>query len=157
MLSSVPPQRPPRDPTNPLSRCLPADLGGCHLHNQRTYSPEIQKAIEGVQFIAQHIKDADRDNEECEDWKFIAMVLDRLFLILPPLPPPQQVNPHPLLPPASIRTPHPPPAPPARINPPAPLRPRPPPPSKYSPPSPLPPSLRPAKKRSIEVTSALAP
>ncbi|XP_050709501.1 acetylcholine receptor subunit beta-like 2 isoform X1 [Eriocheir sinensis] len=55
-------------------------LGGCHLHSQRTYSPEIQKAIEGVQFIAQHIKDADRDNEECEDWKFIAMVLDRLFL-----------------------------------------------------------------------------
>ncbi|XP_045116272.1 acetylcholine receptor subunit beta-like 2 isoform X3 [Portunus trituberculatus] len=56
------------------------DLGGCHIHSQRTYSPEIQKAIEGVQFIAQHIKDADRDNEECEDWKFIAMVLDRLFL-----------------------------------------------------------------------------
>ncbi|CAL4120247.1 unnamed protein product, partial [Meganyctiphanes norvegica] len=56
------------------------DLGGCHMHSGRTYSPEIQKAIEGVQFIAQHIKDSDRDNEECEDWKFIAMVLDRLFL-----------------------------------------------------------------------------
>ncbi|XP_063595564.1 acetylcholine receptor subunit beta-like 2, partial [Penaeus indicus] len=56
------------------------DLGGCHLHNQRTYSPEIQKAIEGVQFIAQHIKDADRDNEVIQDWKYVAMVLDRLFL-----------------------------------------------------------------------------
>ncbi|XP_045599542.1 acetylcholine receptor subunit beta-like 2 [Procambarus clarkii] len=56
------------------------DLGGCHLHSQRTYSPEIQKAIEGVQFIAQHIKDADRDNEVIQDWKYVAMVLDRLFL-----------------------------------------------------------------------------
>ncbi|KAK3860252.1 hypothetical protein Pcinc_033686 [Petrolisthes cinctipes] len=55
-------------------------MGGCHLHSQRTYSPEIQKAIEGVQFIAQHIKDADRDNEVIQDWKYVAMVLDRLFL-----------------------------------------------------------------------------
>ena len=39
------------------------DLGGCQFHSERNYSPEIQKAIEGVQFIAQHIKDADRDDE----------------------------------------------------------------------------------------------
>ncbi|KAK4288611.1 hypothetical protein Pmani_038368 [Petrolisthes manimaculis] len=43
--------------THGTSKC---EMGGCHLHSQRTYSPEIQKAIEGVQFIAQHIKDADR-------------------------------------------------------------------------------------------------
>ncbi|KAA0197566.1 hypothetical protein HAZT_HAZT006191 [Hyalella azteca] len=55
-------------------------MGGCHFHGQKNYSPEVQKAIEGVQFIAQHIKDADRDDEECEEWKFVAMVIDRLFL-----------------------------------------------------------------------------
>ncbi|XP_069942981.1 acetylcholine receptor subunit beta-like 2 isoform X2 [Cherax quadricarinatus] len=67
--------------THSAGKCSEScDLGGCHLHNQRTYSPEIQKAIEGVQFIAQHIKDADRDNEVIQDWKFVAMVLDRLFL-----------------------------------------------------------------------------
>lgn len=39
------------------------EMGGCHMHTARAYSPHIQKAIEGVQFIAQHIKDADKDNE----------------------------------------------------------------------------------------------
>ncbi|XP_076047801.1 acetylcholine receptor subunit beta-like 2 isoform X2 [Oratosquilla oratoria] len=63
--------------THAASKC---DLGGCHLHSQRTYSPEIQKAIEGVRFIAKHIKDADQDNEVVQDWKYVAMVLDRLFL-----------------------------------------------------------------------------
>ncbi|KAB7499770.1 Acetylcholine receptor subunit beta-like 2 [Armadillidium nasatum] len=57
------------------------EMGGCHMHTTRSYSPHIQKAIEGVQFIAQHIKDADKDNEECEEWKFVAMVLDRSFCI----------------------------------------------------------------------------
>lgn len=46
------------------------------------YSPEIQKALEGVQFIAQHIKEEDKTNEAREEWKFVAMVLDRLFLFL---------------------------------------------------------------------------
>ncbi|XP_018019541.1 acetylcholine receptor subunit beta-like 2 [Hyalella azteca] len=59
------------------SKC---EMGGCHFHGQKNYSPEVQKAIEGVQFIAQHIKDADRDDEVVQDWKYVAMVLDRLFL-----------------------------------------------------------------------------
>ncbi|KAJ8673122.1 hypothetical protein QAD02_004384 [Eretmocerus hayati] len=46
----------------------------------RHLSPEILTALEGVRFIAQHIKDADKDNEVIEDWKYVAMVLDRLFL-----------------------------------------------------------------------------
>jgi len=40
----------------------------------------VANALKGVEFIAQHIKDEDRDNEVIEDWKFIAMVLDRFFL-----------------------------------------------------------------------------
>ncbi|KMQ95164.1 acetylcholine receptor subunit beta-like 2 protein [Lasius niger] len=43
-------------------------------------SPDVISALKGVRFIAQHIKDADKDNEVIEDWKFVAMVLDRFFL-----------------------------------------------------------------------------
>ncbi|XP_077290481.1 acetylcholine receptor subunit beta-like 2 isoform X2 [Arctopsyche grandis] len=46
----------------------------------RNMSPEVQAALRGVRFIAQHIKDADKDNEVVEDWKFVSMVLDRFFL-----------------------------------------------------------------------------
>ncbi|XP_033332106.1 nicotinic acetylcholine receptor beta2 isoform X1 [Megalopta genalis] len=46
----------------------------------RHLSPDVISALKGVRFIAQHIKDADKDNEVIEDWKFVAMVLDRLFL-----------------------------------------------------------------------------
>jgi len=40
----------------------------------------VSNALKGVEFIAQHIKNADKDTEVIEDWKFIAMVLDRFFL-----------------------------------------------------------------------------
>ncbi|XP_059490094.1 acetylcholine receptor subunit beta-like 2 isoform X1 [Neocloeon triangulifer] len=46
----------------------------------RQASPELLAALEGVQFIAQHMKDADIDNDVVEDWKFVSMVLDRFFL-----------------------------------------------------------------------------
>ncbi|XP_047352628.1 acetylcholine receptor subunit beta-like 2 isoform X2 [Vespa velutina] len=46
----------------------------------RHLSPDVISALKGVRFIAQHIKDADKDNEVIEDWKFVAMVLDRFFL-----------------------------------------------------------------------------
>ncbi|XP_017302634.1 acetylcholine receptor subunit beta-like 2 [Diaphorina citri] len=46
----------------------------------RQLTPEILSAFEGVRFIAQHIKDADKDNEIVEDWKYVSMVLDRFFL-----------------------------------------------------------------------------
>ncbi|KAI1301175.1 Acetylcholine receptor subunit alpha-like 1 [Halotydeus destructor] len=44
------------------------------------YSSEVQKAIESILFIADHIKKEDDDNKVIEDWKYVAMVLDRLFL-----------------------------------------------------------------------------
>lgn len=37
-------------------------------------------AFESVQLVAQHIKDADKDREVVEDWKYVAMVFDRFFL-----------------------------------------------------------------------------
>ncbi|XP_043278293.1 acetylcholine receptor subunit beta-like 2 [Venturia canescens] len=48
----------------------------------RHISPDVMSALQGVRFIAQHIKDADKDNEVIEDWKFVSMVLDRFFLWL---------------------------------------------------------------------------
>ncbi|XP_015126569.1 acetylcholine receptor subunit beta-like 2 [Diachasma alloeum] len=56
-----------------------------HEHDNillRHASPDVISALKGVCFIAQHIKDADKDNEVIEDWKFAAMVLDKFFLYL---------------------------------------------------------------------------
>jgi len=45
-------------------------------------SSNMRAALRGVEYIAQHIKNQDKDNEVIEDWKYVAMVLDRLFLWL---------------------------------------------------------------------------
>lgn len=44
------------------------------------YSPEVLAAFESVQLVAEHIKNADKDREVVEDWKYVAMVFDRFFL-----------------------------------------------------------------------------
>merc|ERR1712203_945383 len=58
----------------------------CELHGEIRYPPgsnecpEIYRAVDGVRFIAESTK---REEESCkvkEDWKYVAMVLDRLFL-----------------------------------------------------------------------------
>ncbi|XP_027198547.2 acetylcholine receptor subunit alpha-like [Dermatophagoides pteronyssinus] len=41
---------------------------------------EIQKAMKGIIHLADHIRKDDEDNNIIEDWKYVAMVLDRLFL-----------------------------------------------------------------------------
>ncbi|CAO1423836.1 unnamed protein product [Diamesa hyperborea] len=46
----------------------------------RILTAEVSAAIQSVRFIANHIKNADADNEIVEDWKFVSMVLDRFFL-----------------------------------------------------------------------------
>ncbi|XP_066152609.1 acetylcholine receptor subunit alpha-like isoform X1 [Euwallacea fornicatus] len=42
--------------------------------------PEFHKAMDGVKFIASHIKREQDSTRVKEDWKYVAMVLDRLFL-----------------------------------------------------------------------------
>ncbi|CAG0894523.1 unnamed protein product [Darwinula stevensoni] len=49
---------------------------------ERRHAPEVERAISSVQFIAQHMKNMDRFSNIVEDWKYVAMVLDRLFLWL---------------------------------------------------------------------------
>ncbi|KAM9341815.1 neuronal acetylcholine receptor subunit alpha-4b [Pholidichthys leucotaenia] len=45
-----------------------------------TISPAMQQAIEGVQYIADHLRAMDADFSVKEDWKYVAMVIDRIFL-----------------------------------------------------------------------------
>ncbi|CAB0009195.1 unnamed protein product [Nesidiocoris tenuis] len=40
----------------------------------------LEKTIEDARFIAQHVKNKDKFENVIEDWKYVAMVLDRLFL-----------------------------------------------------------------------------
>ncbi|XP_059490109.1 acetylcholine receptor subunit alpha-like 1 [Neocloeon triangulifer] len=46
----------------------------------RCLAQEIEKAITDARFIAQHVKNKDKFENVEEDWKYVAMVLDRLFL-----------------------------------------------------------------------------
>ncbi|XP_069461748.1 neuronal acetylcholine receptor subunit alpha-2 [Ambystoma mexicanum] len=43
-------------------------------------SPSILKALEGVHYIADHLRAEDADFSVKEDWKYVAMVIDRIFL-----------------------------------------------------------------------------
>ncbi|XP_049722480.1 neuronal acetylcholine receptor subunit alpha-2 isoform X4 [Elephas maximus indicus] len=45
-------------------------------------SPSIQRALEGVHYIADHLRSEDADFSVKEDWKYVAMVIDRIFLWL---------------------------------------------------------------------------
>ncbi|CAB1336880.1 unnamed protein product [Coregonus sp. 'balchen'] len=45
-----------------------------------TISPSMRRAIEGVQYIADHLRAEDADFLVKEDWKYVAMVIDRIFL-----------------------------------------------------------------------------
>ncbi|XP_036055379.1 neuronal acetylcholine receptor subunit alpha-2 [Onychomys torridus] len=45
-------------------------------------SPQIQKALEDVHYIADHLRSEDADSSVKEDWKYVAMVVDRIFLWL---------------------------------------------------------------------------
>uniref|UniRef100_A0A8C4S2C1 Cholinergic receptor, nicotinic, alpha 4a n=1 Tax=Erpetoichthys calabaricus TaxID=27687 RepID=A0A8C4S2C1_ERPCA len=63
-----------------LPESRPAKIGNVKHHHQhhqrqrlRVLSPSMKLAIEGVQYIADHLKAED-------DWKYVAMVIDRIFL-----------------------------------------------------------------------------
>uniref|UniRef100_A0A4W4HQZ7 Cholinergic receptor, nicotinic, alpha 2b (neuronal) n=1 Tax=Electrophorus electricus TaxID=8005 RepID=A0A4W4HQZ7_ELEEL len=43
-------------------------------------SPSIMRALEGVHYIADHLRAEDADFSVKEDWKYVAMVIDRIFL-----------------------------------------------------------------------------
>ncbi|ODM89319.1 Acetylcholine receptor subunit alpha-like, partial [Orchesella cincta] len=59
-----------------------ADTAGGSGHHRHCWStcPEVSKAVEGVRFIAEHTRREEESIRVKEDWKYVAMVLDRLFL-----------------------------------------------------------------------------
>ncbi|XP_015785554.1 acetylcholine receptor subunit alpha-like [Tetranychus urticae] len=52
----------------------------CPNSSPSLFSEELQRAIESILHIANHLKEEDREKNVIEDWKYVAMVLDRLFL-----------------------------------------------------------------------------
>ncbi|KAM9623234.1 neuronal acetylcholine receptor subunit beta-2 isoform 2-T2 [Morphnus guianensis] len=50
----------------------PAPAAGCACG--------LEEAVDGVRFIADHMRSEDDDQSVSEDWKYVAMVIDRLFL-----------------------------------------------------------------------------
>lgn len=52
------------------------------MMGSKKYPKEIKEAFEGVISIADHLKITDDENSEARDWKYIAMVMDRLFLYI---------------------------------------------------------------------------
>lgn len=68
--TAAPPQLPTEESVDALCNTLH------HWH----HCPEIYKAIEGIRFIADHTKREEDSTRVKEDWKYVAMVLDRLFL-----------------------------------------------------------------------------
>ncbi|XP_029353657.1 neuronal acetylcholine receptor subunit beta-2-like [Echeneis naucrates] len=44
------------------------------------WDADLEEAVDGVKYIAEHMKTEDDDDGIIEDWKYVAMVIDRLFL-----------------------------------------------------------------------------
>ncbi|XP_037953579.1 acetylcholine receptor subunit alpha-like 2 [Teleopsis dalmanni] len=64
---------------------LPSVLSGLDdslsdVAQRKKYPFELEKAIHNVMFIQHHMQRQDEFNAEDQDWGFVAMVLDRLFL-----------------------------------------------------------------------------
>ncbi|ALC48787.1 nAcRalpha-7E [Drosophila busckii] len=77
---------PPPPPPPPACDILPACQreGGphcCMRRRQRWHTcPELHKAMDGVTYIADQTRKEEESTRVKEDWKYVAMVLDRLFL-----------------------------------------------------------------------------
>ncbi|KAJ1181803.1 hypothetical protein NDU88_007002 [Pleurodeles waltl] len=52
----------------------------CRIRPSHKFSSGVEEAIDGVSFIADHMQSEDDDQSVVEDWKYVAMVVDRLFL-----------------------------------------------------------------------------
>ncbi|CAD7091651.1 unnamed protein product [Hermetia illucens] len=57
-----------------------APLPCCTVRHRWHACPELHKAMDGVTYIADHTKKEEESTRVKEDWKYVAMVLDRLFL-----------------------------------------------------------------------------
>ncbi|XP_070296643.1 neuronal acetylcholine receptor subunit alpha-2-like [Salvelinus sp. IW2-2015] len=74
-------QRPPNLSLTPDWDFAPPgpDVGMAHAPAP-ALSPAVLQALEGVTYIAEHLRAEDQDFSVKEDWKYVAMVIDRIFL-----------------------------------------------------------------------------
>ncbi|XP_071320224.1 neuronal acetylcholine receptor subunit alpha-2-like isoform X2 [Trachinotus anak] len=89
-LSSLSPPSPPslgytllpqRHSTLSLDWDTPAvERGSTQSPPASVVSPAVASALEGVTYIAEHLRAEDADFSVQEDWKYVAMVVDRIFL-----------------------------------------------------------------------------
>uniref|UniRef100_A0A3B1IJE8 Cholinergic receptor nicotinic alpha 3 subunit n=1 Tax=Astyanax mexicanus TaxID=7994 RepID=A0A3B1IJE8_ASTMX len=89
--------RPDRDPERP--QVSGSSARSCTLHNSSSFpqhltkplgpvrllafsalSPEVREAIESVKYIAENMRLQNEAKEVQDDWKYVAMVIDRIFL-----------------------------------------------------------------------------
>ncbi|XP_070692038.1 neuronal acetylcholine receptor subunit beta-4 [Pempheris klunzingeri] len=62
---------------------LPSGFTSTQDLQQRSNSDwvsDVQEAVNGVRFVAEHMMGDDDDQSVIEDWKYVAMVVDRMFL-----------------------------------------------------------------------------
>ncbi|TKR92628.1 hypothetical protein L596_007246 [Steinernema carpocapsae] len=54
---------------------------GSFSNFQKEYTP-VQSAVDSVTYIADHLKSEHDDRQVIEDWKYVSVVMDRIFLML---------------------------------------------------------------------------
>ncbi|XP_038848909.1 neuronal acetylcholine receptor subunit alpha-3-like [Salvelinus namaycush] len=83
-IPTVPPVVPPPAPSEPDLPKQPRALNAPPNVNAvvafSVVSPEIKQAIESVKYIAENMRTRNKAKEVEDDWKYVAMVIDRIFL-----------------------------------------------------------------------------
>ncbi|KAI8481182.1 Neuronal acetylcholine receptor subunit alpha-2 [Branchiostoma belcheri] len=74
----------PRPKSMDLEAALAQRKGILAISRQRYLDdpilPEVKEAADGVIYIAKHLRDRERNQNMEKDWKYVAMVIDRIFL-----------------------------------------------------------------------------